>query len=168
MLPPPLPPPPLALSSLRRLPAAGPSSNIPAAAMAGPIRIGVLALQGSFREHMTLLNRIPGVEAVEVGAAAQACCVPCLPAGLDVCVRPACLPAAPAAGRAAHCLRMHMLHLTRFVQGMPARLLGGRRQAAAISSPPGLLMNACWPAAPLYAGAHQGGAAVRGWAHHPR
>jgi hypothetical protein len=30
------------------------------------IRIGVLALQGSFREHMTLLNRIPGVEAVEV------------------------------------------------------------------------------------------------------
>lgn len=38
--------------------------------MAGPIRIGVLALQGSFREHMTLLNRIPGVDAVEVGAAA--------------------------------------------------------------------------------------------------
>ncbi|PRW33817.1 putative pyridoxal 5 -phosphate synthase subunit PDX2 [Chlorella sorokiniana] len=34
--------------------------------MACPIRIGVLALQGSFREHMTLLNRIPGVEAVEV------------------------------------------------------------------------------------------------------
>ena len=38
--------------------------------MADPIRVGVLALQGSFREHMTLLNRIPGVEAVEVGAAA--------------------------------------------------------------------------------------------------
>lgn len=31
-----------------------------------PIRIGVLALQGSFREHMTLLNRVPGVEAVEI------------------------------------------------------------------------------------------------------
>ena len=30
------------------------------------IRVGVLALQGSFREHMTLLSRIPGVEAVEV------------------------------------------------------------------------------------------------------
>lgn len=29
-------------------------------------RVGVLALQGSFREHMTLLRRIPGVEAVEV------------------------------------------------------------------------------------------------------
>lgn len=42
--------------------------------MEGPIRIGVLALQGSFREHMTLLNRIPGVEAVEVGAAASSAC----------------------------------------------------------------------------------------------
>ncbi|KAH7620057.1 putative pyridoxal 5'-phosphate synthase subunit PDX2 [Nannochloris sp. 'desiccata'] len=31
-----------------------------------PIRIGVLALQGSFREHTTLLNRVPGVEAVEI------------------------------------------------------------------------------------------------------
>ncbi|GIL43064.1 hypothetical protein Vafri_852 [Volvox africanus] len=30
------------------------------------IRIGVLALQGSFREHMFLLQRIPGVEVVEV------------------------------------------------------------------------------------------------------
>ena len=29
-------------------------------------RVGVLALQGSFREHMTLLRRIPGVEPVEV------------------------------------------------------------------------------------------------------
>jgi glutamine amidotransferase PdxT len=36
-----------------------------------PIRIGVLALQGSFREHMTLLNRIPGVEAVEIRTAEQ-------------------------------------------------------------------------------------------------
>lgn len=33
------------------------------------LRIGVLALQGSFREHMTLLRRIPGVEAVEVRTA---------------------------------------------------------------------------------------------------
>ena len=31
-----------------------------------PLRVGVLALQGSFREHMTLLRRIPGVEPVEV------------------------------------------------------------------------------------------------------
>ena len=30
------------------------------------IRIGVLALQGSFREHMALLHRIPGIEAVEI------------------------------------------------------------------------------------------------------
>lgn len=30
------------------------------------LRIGVLALQGSFREHMTLLKRIPGVEPVEI------------------------------------------------------------------------------------------------------
>lgn len=30
------------------------------------VRIGVLALQGSFREHMTSLRRLPGVEAVEV------------------------------------------------------------------------------------------------------
>ncbi|KAL4425424.1 hypothetical protein ABPG75_009440 [Micractinium tetrahymenae] len=36
--------------------------------VAGPVklRVGVLALQGSFREHMTLLRRIPGVEPVEV------------------------------------------------------------------------------------------------------
>ena len=31
-----------------------------------PLRIGVLALQGSFREHMTCLSKVPGVEAVEV------------------------------------------------------------------------------------------------------
>ena len=31
-----------------------------------PIKIGVLALQGSFREHMALLRQIPGVEAVEI------------------------------------------------------------------------------------------------------
>lgn len=30
------------------------------------IRIGVLALQGSFREHITSLKRIPGVEAIEI------------------------------------------------------------------------------------------------------
>lgn len=29
-------------------------------------RIGVLALQGSFREHLTALRRLPGVVAVEV------------------------------------------------------------------------------------------------------
>ncbi|GAX77451.1 hypothetical protein CEUSTIGMA_g4895.t1 [Chlamydomonas eustigma] len=29
-------------------------------------RVGVLALQGSFREHMTLLNAIPNVEVIEV------------------------------------------------------------------------------------------------------
>lgn len=31
-----------------------------------PLRVGVLALQGSFREHMASLARVPGVEAVEV------------------------------------------------------------------------------------------------------
>ncbi len=30
------------------------------------VRVGVLALQGSFREHMALLQRIPGVQAIEV------------------------------------------------------------------------------------------------------
>ena len=30
------------------------------------IKIGVLALQGSFREHCSCLNRIPGVTAFEV------------------------------------------------------------------------------------------------------
>lgn len=30
------------------------------------VRVGVLALQGSFREHLALLQRIPGVDAVEV------------------------------------------------------------------------------------------------------
>jgi 5'-phosphate synthase pdxT subunit len=30
------------------------------------VRVGVLALQGSFREHMALLSRVEGVEAVEV------------------------------------------------------------------------------------------------------
>lgn len=30
------------------------------------VRIGVLALQGSFREHVASLNQLPGVEAVEV------------------------------------------------------------------------------------------------------
>jgi glutamine amidotransferase PdxT len=32
----------------------------------GTLRIGVLALQGSFREHMTLLQRIDGIEVIEV------------------------------------------------------------------------------------------------------
>ena len=31
-----------------------------------PIRIGVLALQGSFREHMAVLHQLPGVLPVEV------------------------------------------------------------------------------------------------------
>lgn len=31
-----------------------------------PIRVGVLALQGSFREHMALLSQLPNVQVVEV------------------------------------------------------------------------------------------------------
>lgn len=31
-----------------------------------PTRVGVLALQGSFAEHITMLKRIPGVQAFEV------------------------------------------------------------------------------------------------------
>jgi pyridoxal 5'-phosphate synthase pdxT subunit len=31
-----------------------------------PVRIGVLALQGSFREHISSLQKIPGVQAIEV------------------------------------------------------------------------------------------------------
>lgn len=31
-----------------------------------PVRVGVLALQGSFREHMSLLQKIPGVAVIEV------------------------------------------------------------------------------------------------------
>lgn len=31
-----------------------------------PVTIGVLALQGAFKEHITHLNRIPGVTAVDV------------------------------------------------------------------------------------------------------
>ena len=34
--------------------------------MAAPIRVGVLALQGSFREHMTLLHTIDGISVIEV------------------------------------------------------------------------------------------------------
>ncbi len=30
------------------------------------LRIGVLALQGSFREHISLLKRFPGVQPIEV------------------------------------------------------------------------------------------------------
>jgi hypothetical protein len=43
----------------------GVNNNMSEAA-APKTRVGVLALQGSFREHMTLLKRIPGVEAIEV------------------------------------------------------------------------------------------------------
>jgi pyridoxal 5'-phosphate synthase pdxT subunit len=32
----------------------------------GTTRVGVLALQGSFREHMCMLQRIPGVQVIEV------------------------------------------------------------------------------------------------------
>lgn len=35
-------------------------------AEARQVRIGVLALQGSFREHMASLRRLPSVEPVEV------------------------------------------------------------------------------------------------------
>ena len=31
-----------------------------------PITVGVLALQGAFREHIAHLNRLPGVKSVEV------------------------------------------------------------------------------------------------------
>lgn len=37
----------------------------------GTLRVGVLALQGSFREHMALLRHVPGVEPVEVRTAAE-------------------------------------------------------------------------------------------------
>lgn len=33
------------------------------------LTVGVLALQGSFREHIALLNRLPGVHAIEVRTA---------------------------------------------------------------------------------------------------
>ena len=40
--------------------------GIMAVAEQQPLRVGVLALQGSFREHMALLSKIPGVQVVEV------------------------------------------------------------------------------------------------------
>ncbi len=36
-----------------------------------PVTIGVLALQGSFREHMSSLNKLPGVTGVEVRTSEQ-------------------------------------------------------------------------------------------------
>jgi 5'-phosphate synthase pdxT subunit len=50
---------------------AGVPSSSAAAAAAAPhssssVRVGVLALQGSFREHMALLSKIDGVDVVEV------------------------------------------------------------------------------------------------------
>eukprot|EP00878_Enallax_costatus_P038081 GHUV01043229.1.p1 GENE.GHUV01043229.1~~GHUV01043229.1.p1 ORF type:complete len:214 (+),score=53.52 GHUV01043229.1:270-911(+) len=39
------------------------------------VRIGVLALQGSFREHMALLQKIPGVQVVEVRTKEELCSV---------------------------------------------------------------------------------------------
>jgi len=43
-----------------------PSSSSPSVS---PITVGVLALQGSFREHSTALRRLPGVTALEVRTA---------------------------------------------------------------------------------------------------
>lgn len=43
-----------------------PNSPTPSAS---PITVGVLALQGSFREHLTALRRLPGVTALEVRTA---------------------------------------------------------------------------------------------------
>lgn len=34
--------------------------------MTNTVRIGCLALQGSYREHMTSLSKVPGVEPIEV------------------------------------------------------------------------------------------------------
>ena len=34
-------------------------------------KVGVLALQGSFAEHLAILRRIPGIEPLEVKTAAQ-------------------------------------------------------------------------------------------------
>ena len=43
------------------------SRDQPATMVAGtPVRIGVLALQGAFREHVAMLQKVEGVEAVEV------------------------------------------------------------------------------------------------------
>lgn len=39
------------------------------------IRIGVLALQGAFREHVTLLKSLPDVEAIEVRTLEELCSV---------------------------------------------------------------------------------------------
>lgn len=36
-----------------------------------PVTIGVLALQGSFREHITCLNKLDGVKGIEVRTAAE-------------------------------------------------------------------------------------------------
>lgn len=47
------------------------------------MRVGVLALQGSFREHMKLLNQLPGVQAIEVRTVEelQACAGLIIPGG---------------------------------------------------------------------------------------
>ena len=43
-----------------------------------PLRIGVLAVQGSYREHLSTLKRIPNIETVEIRSVdeLQACQVP--------------------------------------------------------------------------------------------
>ena len=74
-------------------------------------RVGVLALQGSFREHMALLRRIPGVEPVEVRTKEELDSVAGLiiPGEQGVVVAPPPLPP-PAAGRQA-ATRAHLLRL---------------------------------------------------------
>ena len=47
-------------------PTPSPSSS---SSSVSPITVGVLALQGSFREHSTALRRLPGVTALEVRTA---------------------------------------------------------------------------------------------------
>lgn len=39
------------------------------------VRIGVLALQGAFREHLNMLNLVPGVESAEVRTLEQLCSI---------------------------------------------------------------------------------------------
>lgn len=47
-------------------PSAAPAVAQPPQGSQMPIRVGVLALQGSFREHMALLSQLPNVSVVEV------------------------------------------------------------------------------------------------------
>ena len=47
------------------------NSPTPSSPSISPITVGVLALQGSFREHSTALRRLPGVTALEVRSAEE-------------------------------------------------------------------------------------------------